>query len=263
MVVVLLNNAPVARGRGGTEAGPLHLGLEVGLTGEFGMPDYLPVLKILVEGHEVLAGPNGPARDRYSGSPPSALLDEALLLLPGTSPRRVVLYICGCGVPGDRCIVPVISGSGTAVRWTDFRQCWDSGPDFDPPVLKLDPETSAPIDIPDLLFDVRDRGTTRRRGAGLGVRPVADRAAARRVPAPWPPVVRGRGLVPRVGRAGWRQHQPVPDHAARRLRPHRRGGGPDCQARHLREQRARSMADYLMATPTRSWPVIRRIQNSS
>jgi hypothetical protein len=90
---------------------------------------------------------------RPYGSPPTALLDDDMPLLPDQQPRRVVLYICGCGFPGDRCIAPVISVSGGAVRWTDFRRCWDSGPDFDPPVLELEPLASEPMNIADLVFD--------------------------------------------------------------------------------------------------------------
>jgi hypothetical protein len=83
------DNAQVGGGSGG--AFRRRLDLEVALTGEFGMPDYLPVLKILVDGRELLRGPFGPEQDTYYGPPPSALLDDDVPLLPDQLPRRIAL----------------------------------------------------------------------------------------------------------------------------------------------------------------------------
>jgi hypothetical protein len=240
-----------------------RLDLEVGLTGELGMPDYLPVLKIFVDGREMLGGPFGPAQDKYYGSPPTALLDDDMPLLPDQQPRRVVLYICGCGFPGDRCIAPVISVSGGAVRWTDFRRCWDSGPDFDPPVLELEPLASEPMNIADLVFD-----------RGQYVAEVQRVAAAREWESgrwrtaillnehlqPGHPWSVGEDWYP-----GWVEPDGnSPDrYLITLLDDDDRNGVVLCltAGSGTPEEQARAMADYLMATPTGQWPVIRRIHS--
>jgi hypothetical protein len=63
---------------------------------DLAVPDAYPVVQMLVDGRELLAGvgPRG-----FIGSPPTAILAEDLPLLPADSPRRVVLYVCTCGVP--------------------------------------------------------------------------------------------------------------------------------------------------------------------
>lgn len=146
------DNAALAREKIHGRPGRHGLDLRVGLIDEVGLPDYRPVVRILIDGRELLAGPRGDSEDRYYGSPPAALVDGDVPLLQGQWARRLVLYICGCGVPADRCIAPVIRASDGTVRWTDFRQCWD-GPGIEPPVLELYPQASRPINIADLVFD--------------------------------------------------------------------------------------------------------------
>jgi hypothetical protein len=255
------DNAAVSGGRGRPTRRQLDLQVEI--IDEFGMPDYLPVVKILIDGRELLAGPHGSARDRYYASPPAALLEDDVPLRPGPFPQRVVLYVCGCGEPGDRCIAPVIRESGNTVTWTDFRRCWDSGPDFDPPVLDLYPRASEPVAIPDLVFDREQYlGEVERVAAAREWESDQWRTALllNEYLHPGHPWSIGEDLYP--GRV-----QPGRDSADRFLVTllddcDRDGvvvgltAGPGTP-----EERARSMADYLMATPTGQWPVIRRISN--
>ena len=46
-----------------------RLDLQLGIADEAGLPDYRPVVRILIDGHDLLAGPHGDSRDRYYPSP--------------------------------------------------------------------------------------------------------------------------------------------------------------------------------------------------
>jgi hypothetical protein len=203
-----------------------RLDLRVGITDEYGLPDYLPVVKILIDGQDLLAGPHGPARDDYYGSPPAALLEDDLPLLPAESPRRVVLYVCSCGDAGDGCIAPIIGTSGGVVTWTDFRRCWHSGHGFDPPVLELYPQASQPIAVPDLAFDREQyRAEVQRVAAAREWESNRWRTALLldEYLHPGRPWSLGEDLYPGLGPAGRRQYRHVPDHLAGRPWPPRRG----------------------------------------
>lgn len=103
-----------------------------------------PQAVLLVDGEDVLAG-NG-----HRGFDPERLLHKGDPLVPVSSPRRVVLYHCGCGVAGCSGRACVISESDGVVRWSGFRLF--VGLDY-PLDDSLADEEGRPDDLPDIAFE--------------------------------------------------------------------------------------------------------------
>jgi hypothetical protein len=127
-----------------------------------GHPDLYPVLQILIDGEELLARPYSKF-GAYIGSPPAALLDDGVPLLPARRARRVALYIDSAGDPRGGCLAPVIGLVGDLVTWTDFRIffavedapfIWESGDD------------GSRVDVPDLAFGAQQYTDEVSRAAG-------------------------------------------------------------------------------------------------
>ena len=114
----------------------------------------VPVAQILIDGIDLFSGvaPNG-----FVGFDPDKLLGPDDPLLPTEPARRVAVYRCSCGEPGCGVVAPVISGSDTEVRWTDFRDFtgwFDSPLPEDEP--EDEPEDGRPLAIRELTFDTSE-----------------------------------------------------------------------------------------------------------
>lgn len=111
----------------------------------FGATDVTgPIATILIDGVNVFENATG-----FIGFDPDDLLGPDQPLLPAASPRRVAVYQCGCGEPGCGVLAPVVSGTGTEVRWTDFQNFTAS---FDGPLSTEVPTDGRPQHISDLIF---------------------------------------------------------------------------------------------------------------
>jgi|GEM_PF-2323516 hypothetical protein len=110
-------------------------------------PDW-PVVSVLVDGRDPFAAV-APGR---RGFDPAKILGPDSPLLPADQGRRVAVYCCSCGDPGDGVIAPVIfpSPDGRRVSWVDFR---DYTGVFDDPVAdSYGDDEGRPWDLPDLHF---------------------------------------------------------------------------------------------------------------
>lgn len=94
-----------------------RLDLRLGVPDIAGRPTAYPVLKILIDGTEKLAG-----RDRqYTGWHPADILGPGSPLLPTEPARRVALYVNAAGGPATGCLAAYVKDFGDQVTWADFR----------------------------------------------------------------------------------------------------------------------------------------------
>jgi hypothetical protein len=232
----------------------LRLIVPAGLKSDF---EY-PVVQLLIDGRDLLASAGS---QDFWPSPPAVILGEDQPLLPVAEPRRVVLYICGCGEPADTSLAPVIARSGDLVTWTDFRQT--CGMD-DAPILDGWYQSS-PVDLPDLAFDARQYATEVRRAAGARewdsvpwrtalLLNHALGAGPRSMGSPFDPGPRNLGWVEpdpadpaRFRIILWDDN--LDDGIVVTLTP--RPGPPHDQARE--------MAEFMAATPVSQWPVTEQL----
>jgi hypothetical protein len=209
-----------------------------------------PVLQILVDGEEVLARPYSQF-GAYIASPPAALLEDGAPLLPTRPARRVALYIDSSSDPRGGCLAPVISSQGDLVTWSDFRIFVAAE---DAPIISESADQGSNVAVPDMAFD-----------AELYTREVMRVTGEREWESdPWQTALlldnnlAGQGLGRGVWELGWVEPEPggrfvvtlwdedVATSLKVVLSP-----GPG-----RREQRARSMATYLLETPPERWPVV-------
>jgi hypothetical protein len=212
-----------------------------------------PVAKLLIDGVDVLA-PVG--HWGYAGWPAEFILTDNFPLLPAASPRRVIVYV---EPPDPGGLAPQISGDGDMVVWSDLREVYQVG---DNPLDFSGAYSWSPVGVPDLVFDARQYTTeVRRATAAREWESVSWQAALilRACLVGGDPMAPGDDLTPgdewQVGFV-----EPDRDHAQ-----HYRvtywtedlravasvsltaAPGPP-------EQQARSMYEYLLATPTDDWP---------
>jgi hypothetical protein len=108
-----------------------------------------PVVSVLADGRDpfVAVAPG------WRGFDPAEILGRRSPLLPVDQGRRVAVYCCSCGEPGDGVIAPVIlpSPDGRRVSWVDFRNYVGA---FIGPVdlYQEDKGDGRPWDLPDLHF---------------------------------------------------------------------------------------------------------------
>jgi len=236
-----------------------RLKLRPGYRDEDPHPTFLS-LKILIDGEEVLmwAGPDGP----YIGLRASALLGEDSPLIPAEPPRRIALYSEGVPDPDESTITAVVSASDAHVVWSDFLECLvDSGDsDSDHTVVDLHPTRSRSIDVPDLIFDRQQYLAEVWRGIAAREWESDPWRTAQLLDdylSPGRPWSIGEDFYPSYA-------EPANDDGAAFLVTLwdvmlvRRVVVSLTAAAGTPEQRARSMADQLMKTPTDQWPVVRR-----
>jgi hypothetical protein len=240
-----------------------RLELRVGYAHERPDPDF-PSLKILIDGEELLtwAGSRGP----YIGPWPGAVLVDDSPLLPAGPPRRIMLYSEGAPDPDEGIITAVIRAASGHVSWTDFRECRGStARDRDGMVFDLRPAGSTALKLPDLAFDRGQYLAEVRRAIGR-----REWEADRWKTAGLLDEYLGQAIRDRAGLSDGNLYpefaEPADDDGSSFLvcfwdNRVRHGivvkltadsGTPD--------ERARSMADALMATSRERWPVVRRIE---
>jgi hypothetical protein len=176
--------------------------------------------------------------------------------LPAEPARRVALYIDGCGDPGFGCIAPVISTSNGLVIWNDFRNVMNID---EAPILELYPAQSTSLSVPEQIFDARQySGEVMRISAAREWEAPPWRTALLLddylSADPWSLGQWQLGWVEPVQSEAdaysvtcWDEN--VETGIITIIKP--RPGTP--------EQRAREMADFLIATPTNRWPRARPI----
>jgi|GEM_PF-4996946 len=106
-----------------------------------------PRVVLLVDGQDFLAWRG----DRGFG--PESLLHRGDPLTPTDPPRRVALYLCGCGEAGCGTTACRISESKGIVRWSGFRSFVGLNHPLD---ASLADEDGRPADLPDLAFDAAE-----------------------------------------------------------------------------------------------------------
>jgi hypothetical protein len=107
----------------------------------------VPVTTILIDGEDLFSHSHS---NGFVGFDPDKILGPDQPLLPVAPARRVAVYQCSCGEPGCGVVAPVISGTDTEIRWTDFR---DFTGEFDGPLSDEEPEEGRPLPIRDITFD--------------------------------------------------------------------------------------------------------------
>jgi len=96
-----------------------RLELRLGVPDIAGRPRTYPVLKILIDGAEVLAG----RRRCYTGWHPAEILGSGSSPLVATTPaRRVALYVDAIGGPRAGCLAAFVKTVGNQMTWADFRR---------------------------------------------------------------------------------------------------------------------------------------------
>jgi len=95
-----------------------RLGLRLGVADIAGRPVAYPVLKILVDGSEKLAGRG----HQYTGWHPADILGPDSPLLPTEPARRVALYVDAAGGAAAGCLAAYVKAFGDQVAWADFRR---------------------------------------------------------------------------------------------------------------------------------------------
>jgi hypothetical protein len=107
----------------------------------------VPVTTILIDGEDLFSHSHS---NGFVGFDPDKILGPDQPLLPVEPARRVAVYQCSCGEPGCGVVAPVISGSATEIRWTDFQ---DFTGRFNEPLSDEEPEEGRPLPIPELTFE--------------------------------------------------------------------------------------------------------------
>jgi len=221
---------------------------------DIGQDDYpYPVAKLLIDGVDALASVG---KRRYAGWPAELILTDNFPLLPAELPRRVIV----CVEPADPGgLAPQISGDGEVVVWSDFHEVFEAGDD---PLDFSDAYSWSPVSVPDLVFDTRQyteevqRATAAREWASDSWRAAL---LLRAYLAGGDPMAPGSDLTPgdewQVGFA-----EPDREHAQQ----YHIGYWTDDLRSVVTvsltappgrpEEQARGMYDYLLATPTASWP---------
>jgi hypothetical protein len=95
-----------------------RLELRLGVPDIAGRPVAYPVLKILIDGSEKLAGRN----QQYTGWHPADILGPDSPLFPAEPARRVALYVDATGGPAAGCLAAYVKTFGKHVAWADFRR---------------------------------------------------------------------------------------------------------------------------------------------
>lgn len=134
-----------------------HLSLLLGIEAS-GHLEANPVLQILVDGVELLAGADGHS---YGGFPPAAILGPDAPLLPADPARYVPLYLETGG--GSGCIAAVIHTYGDNVAWNAFRR-------FErvlTPAMQPDPDDGTPVGRPRVFDGAQYRAEVQRAAAEL------------------------------------------------------------------------------------------------
>ena len=123
-----------------------QLEIKIGIP-DIGDDDYVyPVARLLIDGKDPLAqiGKFG-----HVPWPAHQLLTDSAPLLPAELPRCVILY---ADSPDPAGVAAVISGQGDLVVWSDFQDVFEVGDD---PVDFSEVYSRSPLGLPDLVFDVR------------------------------------------------------------------------------------------------------------
>jgi hypothetical protein len=107
----------------------------------------VPVATILIDGEDLFSRSHS---NGFVGFDPDEILGPDQPLLPVEPARRVAVYQCSCGEPGCGVVAPVISGTDTEIRWTDFR---DFTGEFNGPLSDDEPQEGRPLPIPEMIFD--------------------------------------------------------------------------------------------------------------
>jgi hypothetical protein len=242
-----------------------RLELRVGYPAHDPDPDFVGVT-ILVDGKDLLAraGPRGP----YRGPWPPALLGDESPLIPADPPRRISLYFEGTMHPDEGNITAIISDADRHVIWADFRECpADATIDPDGMMFDLHPATSTALRVPDLVFD-REQYMAEVRRASAERDWESDR---------WRTAELLQEYLCQAIRD--RPGQSDEDFYPCRCEPADDDAGflvtfwDELDPRHglvvaltadpgTPEQRARSMTNALLGTPTQQWPVVHRIEQS-
>lgn len=124
-----------------------RLDLRLGIPDIAGRPAAYPVLKILIDGTEVLAG----RRCQYTGWHPADILGPDSPLLPAEPARRVALYVDAAGGATAGCLAAYVKAFGDHVAWADFRR-FDGV--YHAPAVQPDPDGGDwQISIPPPVFD--------------------------------------------------------------------------------------------------------------
>jgi hypothetical protein len=185
------------------------------------------------------------------------LLTDDVPLLATEPPRRVVVYVQS---PDPCSLAPQISGHGDVVIWGDFHNMCEAG---DGPLDLRPADSWSPVDIPDLVFDARQYTAEVRRAT----------AAREWESDPWQTALLLRAYLrddPLTPGGEWELGftEPDRDQAGRYLITY---WTEDLQAvtavsvtagPGTPEQKAGTMYDYLLATPTARWPSTRHIRGT-
>jgi hypothetical protein len=226
-----------------------RLDLRLGVPDIVGRPVAYPVLKILVDGIEQLAGRNC----QYTGWHPADILGPDSPLLPAEPARRVALYADAAGGPAAGCLAAYVKDFGDQVAWADFRRFEGV---YHAPAIQPNPEGGDwRIGPAPLVFDAAQ------------YRAEVQRASTERAweAEPWQTALlldhylsAGPGALGGTWNLGWAE-------------PHAQATGMfsvtlwDDHCHHglvvdlaaspgTPEERARQMADFLITTPQDRWP---------
>jgi hypothetical protein len=221
-----------------------------------------PVARLLIDGVDLLATAD---RWGYRPWPAELMLTDKFPLLPTVPPRRVILY---GQWPDPAGLVPQVSVDGDAVVWGDFHRVTEVMSD---PLDFSKVDSWSPAEVPDLAFDARQYTDEVRRAT----------AAREWESDPWKTALLLRDLLrgdPKLPFPGdeltpgdnWTVGFAEPDRehpqqyrvtywtedqrGVATVRLTATPGGP--------EQQARTMYEYLLATPIDRWPLTRDIQTS-
>lgn len=236
-------------GKGPWNAEIQRLDLRLGVPDIAGRPAAYPVLKMLVDGIEKLAG----RRYQYTGWHPADILGPDSPLLPAEPARRVALYVDAAGGPAAGCLAAYVKAFEDQVAWADFRRFEGV---YHAPTIQPNPEGGDwRIGPAPLVFDAAQ------------YRAEVQRATTERAweAEPWQTALlldqylsAHSWALGGTWKLGWAE-------------PHGEATGmvsvtfwdDDCDhgltvdlapGSGTPEQRARQMADFLMTTPPHQWP---------
>jgi hypothetical protein len=243
--LVRSDNAPVSV----DAARPIRrLDIRVGVP-DVGDDDYAyPVARLLIDGHDVLAAVG---TSQYVPWPAHEMLTEDAPLLAADLPR-CILYVQSpdpCGLAAR------ISSDGEVVAWNDFQHICEAGDD---PLDLQHAYSLSPVAFPDLIFDARqytaevNRATAKREWESDSWKTAVLLHAYLRDYALTPGEEWEGGLAEPDGEYPQRYRITYWTEDLQTVATVSLTAAPGTP-----EHQARTMHDYLRATPTARWPIIR------